>query len=77
MARKHDDILSELQIVLAEKILEKIKAGEDVTAADWNVARQLLKDNQIQAPPGANSALDELKKTLKLPSFPDEDQLPA
>lgn len=70
--RNKNDILSELQLVLAEKILVRIRDGEEVTAAEWNVARQLLKDNAIEALPGANPALDQL---AKLPKFED-DELP-
>ncbi len=65
-----DSILGQLQIELAQKLLARIQSGE-ATAADMNVARQLLKDNNIQAAtPQANPGLAGLR--LALP-FPESD----
>ena len=44
---------AELHLELFKKILAKIKSGE-ATAADYNVARQLLKDNGIDSSVKAN-----------------------
>lgn len=63
------DLHAKIQIELAKKILSRIQE-EDVKAADLNVARQLLKDNEITAPPGANTPLDELRQRMNLPDIP-------
>lgn len=42
------ETLSDIQKQMAEHLLTRIKSGE-ATAAELNVARQLLKDNNIQA----------------------------
>lgn len=61
---KLNDVLAELQIELARKLLERVKTGA-ATAADLNVARQLLKDNDIQsATRQANPALGDLRLVL-------------
>lgn len=64
------DILSNMQVVLAKKLLDKLENGE-WTAADANVARQLLKDNKIEAgTPKANPAMLRLAENLP---FDDEE----
>lgn len=65
-----DQLLAELQTETAKALLAKIKSGE-ATAADLNVARQLLKDNDWQALSGTNKEVDSLK--LALP-FPQDEQ---
>jgi hypothetical protein len=73
----YDNILADLQIETARQLLNKVKSGE-ATAADLNVARQLLKDNNVGAPPGANKQLDELHKKIAekaMPHFDDEDDV--
>lgn len=62
-----DAILSDLQIEVAQKLLDKVKSG-DATAADLNVARQLLKDNQITALPSANKPMFDLASALPFPT---------
>jgi hypothetical protein len=63
--------LKELHEKLCEVLLDKIKSPE-VTASELNVARQLLKDNGIDAIPvegsPLKSLLDELpfKEPIKL-----------
>ena len=51
--------LKELHEELVKVILEKIKSP-DVTASELNVARQLLKDNGIDAVPVEGSPLQSL-----------------
>ncbi|MDH0613323.1 MULTISPECIES: hypothetical protein [Agrobacterium] len=65
-----DKTLSELHEKLADKLLQKVKSG-DVTAAELNVARQFLKDNNIDAIPKEGSPLQQL--TDSLPFTGDED----
>ena len=54
----------------AKSLLAKVTSGE-ATASDLNVARQLLKDNHIEADPQANDSLKELFASL--PTF-DKDK---
>lgn len=52
-----DLMYAEMQRELAKALLDRIRSG-GATAADLNVARQLLKDNHIQsATPQANPSL--------------------
>ena len=51
--------LKQLHEELVKVILEKIKSP-DVTASELNVARQLLKDNGIDAVPVEGSPLQSL-----------------
>ena len=55
--------LTELHSLLAEKLLEKVKDPE-CKSADLNVARQFLKDNNIDAVPVEGSPLDKLIEEL-------------
>ena len=54
-----NDKLRELHVILAEKLLEKIK-DPDAKSADLNVARQFLRDNGIDAVPTDDSPLQKL-----------------
>ena len=60
--------LTELHDLMVEDLIEKIKSG-DATPATLNVARQLLKDNNIEALPTENSHLKSLIEELPF----DED----
>lgn len=42
-------LFDQLQLVLTKDLLRRIQSGE-ATASELNVARQLLKDNHIDAP---------------------------
>ena len=55
--------LTELHNLLAEKLLDKVK-DPDCKAADLNVARQFLKDNNIDAVPVDGSPLEKLIEEL-------------
>ena len=61
--------LTELHSLLAEKLLEKVQDPE-CKSADLNVARQFLKDNNIDAVPVQGSTLDKLLEELPF----DEDR---
>ena len=55
--------LTELHNLLAEKLLDKVK-DPDCKSADLNVARQFLKDNNIDAVPVDGSPLEKLIEEL-------------
>jgi hypothetical protein len=58
-----DKKLKELHALLAEKLLDKVRDPE-CKASDMNVARQFLKDNNIDAIPVDNSPLKSLMDEL-------------
>jgi hypothetical protein len=61
------DILADILDESARLLLNRIKAGE-ATAADLNVARQLLKDNGINAIPTKDNGLGQLARQLPFQS---------
>ena len=63
---EHQDQLQTLHIRLTEELLQRIESGE-AKPADLNVARQLLKDNGIEAIPVDDSPLKKLLYTLPQP----------
>ena len=60
-----DEKLKELHGVLANKLLERVKDPE-VKSSDLNVARQFLKDNNIDAVPTQDSPLQKLIEELPI-----------
>jgi len=58
-----EDNLKELHERLAERLLERIKE-KDVKASDLNVARQFLRDNNIDCVPVEGSPLQQLADEL-------------
>ena len=60
---KSTDVLADVHELLAEWCLEKLQAGE-VSAADLNIIRQFLKDNQISAQQVEETSFGELAKAL-------------
>jgi|21_taG_2_1085346.scaffolds.fasta_scaffold08818_7 hypothetical protein len=55
--------LGELHQQLTEKLLEKVRDPE-VKSADLNVARQFLKDNNIDCMPAENNSMSKLAEEL-------------
>ncbi len=55
--------LRELHGVLAEELLKRVKDPE-AKSSDLNVARQFLRDNNVDAVPVANSPLEKLMNEL-------------
>tara|TARA_B100001057_G_scaffold447544_1_gene487121 strand:- start:1534 stop:1746 length:213 start_codon:yes stop_codon:yes gene_type:complete len=55
--------LKELHGVLAEELLKRVKDPE-AKSSDLNVARQFLRDNNIDAVPTDNSPLEKLIEEL-------------
>ena len=68
MINKEKD-LENLHSELTQKLLDKIRSPE-VTASELNVARQFLKDNNIDALPVKDSTLAKLAENLP---FSEED----
>jgi hypothetical protein len=54
-----DSLLQELHIASIELLLERVKSGE-ATASELSVARQLLKDNNIEQSPHEGSPMTQL-----------------
>ena len=55
--------LKELHEVLADELLKRVK-DPDAKSSDLNVARQFLKDNNIDAVPVKDSPLEKLMNEL-------------
>jgi hypothetical protein len=64
-------LLAKMHREFAEKLLEKLRAEEPISAAEMNVIRQFLKDNEIDATRETNPALGRLAGEFGLPSFAD------
>lgn len=64
-----EEELSKLHKALAEVLTELIKSGE-ASAAELSVARQFLRDNNIDCIPKKGNPLGSLMEALP---FPDED----
>ena len=62
--------LSSLFDLVCEELTGRISNGE-ATPTDLNVARQLLKDNNITAHPAEKSPLASLSNALPFPSVED------
>ena len=65
-----DKKLSQLHDLLIDELTTRIQSG-DCKSADLNIARQLLKDNNIEALPTTNSKLKSLIEELP---FDDEEK---
>ena len=68
---EQQDQLHTLHTRLTEELLQRIESGE-AKPADLNVARQLLKDNGIEAIPVDDSPLKKLLDTLPQPKDVEE-----
>jgi hypothetical protein len=64
------DALNELHALVAKVLAERLRIG-DFTAADVNVARQFLKDNDIQALATPGSPLEGLRSVVEGLPFPN------
>ncbi len=65
MTKKQEQVLVNLQDKLIKKLLEKIEDGT-ATSSDLNVARQLLKDNDITVSDEPDTPVRNLKNSLGL-----------
>lgn len=68
-----EKILSDLHAEMAKTLLDKVRSGE-ITAAELSVARQFLKDNNIDAVPKKDTPLGNLVDELP---FTDTDDRPT
>jgi citrate lyase synthetase len=66
-----NDKLSELHQELAKVLLERVK-DPDAKSSDLNVARQFLKDNNIDAVPVVDSPLQKLLEELPFNEKPKQ-----
>jgi hypothetical protein len=76
MSKADNDTLNKLHGVLAQVLMDEITATADEgkgRAAILNVARQFLKDNGIEALPGASKPLRELAAVLPFPESGEEE----
>lgn len=77
MSTASKDKLGELHGLIADTLADAIKSFKGKTDADdlkglaalANVARQMLKDNGIEALPEANKSLQNLSQSLPFPGF--------
>lgn len=71
-----DDLFGKLHEGLTKELLKRVEDGT-ASAADLNVARQWLNDNNIAADPGRNPGLQKLTEAVGVDSLPfDEDGTP-
>lgn len=64
------EVLEELQLSTVNELLERIKSGA-ATAAELGVARNLLRDNNMQVKATGKSPLEKMRENL--PAFDEED----
>ncbi|QFS87580.1 MULTISPECIES: hypothetical protein [unclassified Marinobacter] len=68
-------LLEELHIATAGELLNRVRSGK-ASASELNVARQMLKDNNIELRPNATSPLGKLADELP-DAFDVDDQYPT
>lgn len=73
MSDERDKLFAQMHTALAKDLLKRIESGE-ATAADLGVARQFLKDNQIQGLPVKKSPLGALAASI--PDFDTDEDSP-
>lgn len=71
MSKDNKQLLDELMALTIEELLTVIKSGE-ATPATLNVARQLLRDNQITCTIKENSPLSELVDVLPFDEYRED-----
>lgn len=68
--KQMQEVLEELQLHTVKQLLERVQSGA-ATAAELGVARNLLRDNNMQVKPTGNSPLEKLGDSL--PAFDEDD----
>lgn len=68
-------LLADMHLAVTEELLRKVRSGE-ATAADLNVARALLKDNNISAKVVPGSPMGSLVDELPFTGDDPDDNLP-
>ena len=71
MTKATKELLDELHGALTDELLKRIKSGE-AKPADLNAARQLLKDNGIEALATPDTSLGKLAEVLPFSDEEDE-----
>ena len=71
MSKDNKQLLDELMALTIEELLTVIKSGE-ATPATLNVARQLLRDNQITCTIKENSPMSELVDVLPFDEYSED-----
>ena len=71
MSKDNKQLLDELMALTIEELLTVIKSGE-ATPATLNVARQMLRDNQITCTLKDNSPLSELVDVLPFDEYSED-----
>lgn len=72
MGKANQDILAQIHKAMADDLLLKVKSGE-ATAAELNVARQFLRDNNINTIPTKENGLEDLHKALPFVGEVDDE----
>lgn len=73
MSKVNKEVFDALHSALAQDLLARVRSGE-ATAADLNVARAFLKDNNVSAIPAKDSPLAGLIASLPFrPSDADDE----
>ena len=70
MSKADNETLNALHGLLAAELMRKIRSGE-ATAAELNVARQMLKDNGIESRATPANPLGQLNSVVSGLPFPD------
>jgi hypothetical protein len=68
--------LDSMFLAFVQDLNKRLASGDPISAAELNVIRQTLKDNNITALPAPGSPLGKLA-SAQLPTFPPDDGLPA
>ena len=71
MSKDNKQLLDELMALTIEELLTVIKSGE-ATPATLNVARQMLRDNQITCTLKENSSMSELVDILPFDEYRED-----
>lgn len=64
--------LDDLHVTLAQELLARVKEGR-ATAADLSVARQFLKDNNVDGTPQEGTPLHDLAKSVPFQGVDEAD----
>lgn len=73
MSRATEEIMDKLHGAVADDLIKQIEADGDTPATVLNAAIKFLKDNGIETPPGLNSRVTSLAKSL--PEFDDDGKV--
>ena len=72
MSKADNEVLAAIHKAMADDLLRKVQSGE-ATAAELNVARQFLRDNNINTVPTRDNGLQDLHEALPFPGDTDDE----